>query len=441
MKITRNYFSGLSNIFTADQKGLAAILRGFAIDNVRTYFKANAPTSLTDSTTGTAAAAVPDIHVPLPVTATASLGAATTNTNASLVKLKNDSLVYMSSLNVVRQKLGLTLLTYGEGTIASANVLAALDLSATGTATLTAVVNHSSAASAMRNIKANIAALVEGTNEVLTAFGQPKLVSLLKGTHFESGELVLTGVATSSPDGTSSMLVTDVTAYLLAAAAAFATIAKQFNTYIVALEPTAFTDSTTGTAAAALAANATPAAAAGAATTSAPKAGFDTQLALAKNAIASLASTYNELATQNGLPLIVDNSGGAVSATLAAMSHALSAVDGSSGTSALDVVTAGARMIVVDNALSSLGALIDELCTVTNVSGLGTDALGGAVSEVIAAIPATATGVGGVTLVTMLNSAVNTWLAGTINNISTLAAALNAANAEVTAIPFIVIAG
>ena len=134
----------------------------------------------------------------------------------------------------------------------------------------------------------------------------------------------------------------------------------------------------------------------------------------------------NELLGMEGMPLLTNSTGvTALDNTLDSLGVTLSAVDGSSGTSAVDVVTATARMASIDNALSSIGAKVNALAAVYDVVPLGTDALAGTVSTTIPAIAATGAGVGGVTPVTMLNSAVQTWLTGNRNNISTLAAALN----------------
>jgi hypothetical protein len=444
IKLTKNYFSGTSKVFDASPVGLAALLRGIVIDNVRTYFKSNAVTALTDSTGGTATPlVVNDIHIPPVNTATGSLGEAEASLATSMGKIKNATLVLMNSVNGVRKKLGLPIFAYAEGTQASANVLPAQDLSGTGTATLTSVVDFSSAASAMRNAKVNIRTLVEGINDIAKAFGQPVLVSAIKSAPLTvpTNPVLLQGNINTSPDGTNSMLVTDVTNFLLESASAFASIAAFWNEFVAKLEPTAFTDSTGGTAAGALVAVPIPAPATGAATTSAPKAGFDTALAGIANDVASLAAIYNEFAEQSGLPTIVDGSTGTASTTLASLSVALTAVDGSSGTVAVDVVTATTEMENVGNDLSTLNKLITELCTVSDVPPPGPDASGNnAGLESLAAISATGAGVSGVNA-TMLNSAVDTWLSDTRNNISTLAAFLNTVNTQDTSIPFNVVAG
>jgi hypothetical protein len=186
----------------------------------------------------------------------------------------------------------------------------------------------------------------------------------------------------------------------------------------------AVTDGTGGTASTtALFANATPATVDGAATTSAPKAGFDAELNVIENAVAELASVANVLLRSYSLPALVDNTAQSVNGALEALGVALVAVDGSSGASALDAVTAGARMATINNALSSLAAKLNALAPYFGVTTL-TDSLGGVVSGTLANVAATGAGVSGVAS-TMLNTAVNTWLTNNRNNVATLAAKLN----------------
>ena len=217
-----------------------------------------------------------------------------------------------------------------------------------------------------------------------------------------------------------------MTAFLAGLADDIASLALAWNNEMVQASFTAMTDSSGGTAAAALAVDAAPAAATGAATTSAPKAGFDTQLAVINDACAQLALKANLLLAEYNLPTLTNSTGvSALDSTVDAMSVALVAVDGSSGSSAVDVVTATARMATIANNLSSIGAKINLLAPYFGVVPLGTDALAGTVGGTIAAVAATAAGVGGGTLSTMLNTTVNTWLTTNRNNVSTLTAVLN----------------
>ena len=277
------------------------------------------------------------------------------------------------------------------------------------------------------------------------ALGEPAQASALS-VGISEPFLALSNVpvtVTDTSSGATSMLVTAVTTFLADVANDFATMAAAFNDYVIAPYNDPLTDSTGGAAATALAANTEPSPAAGAATTSAPKAGFDTQLATIANAVASMAKVVNELAFEAGLPAqLTDNSTGTASATLSLISASLTAVNGSTGAVAVDEVTALQEMTNVSNNLSSIGAAINTLAAVYNVPPLGTDALAGTVSNILVAISATAAGVGGTGNVTLLNSAVDTWLGITANNISTLAAVINAMVAIVhTTKPLLVIAG
>ena len=460
IKVPLGHFSGTSHVTTRGKGGLAAIVRGLAIQGAQTKVWGASISSLTDNSTGTASLepfAVPNLPALPNSTATASLGASTSALTTSLGKIKNASLVLVNSLNGVRKYLGLPLMSYAEGTQASANTIPAQDTSGTG-ASVGSTVTWASAEAAANTVENNLVCLTMALNEILVALGQPKVTSNLRslaGATPPFNVLTTLPALASSTDGTNSVLVTDVTSFLAASANAFATLAKAFNAFVPAAQTVALTDSTGGAAAAALAAAALPTPVNGAASTSAPKAGFDTQLGVIRNAISSMAYAYNELVQNSqtidfevGAPafeVITDLTGGTVSSTLSSMSSSLTAVDGSSGTNAVDEVSALAAMAIIDNSLSSLGYYADQLATrFDNIAPLGTDALGGTVSATLAALsPTTAAGVGGTTgAPTLLNSAVDTWLGATANNISTIAALINAMNTQVhTTKPLLVIAG
>ena len=449
IKVKITHFSGAGKVSDRTKSGLAAIIRDILIQNAQTKVWGASLSSFTDNSTGTASipATTPSSILPPVNTATASLGEATTSFNTSLGKIENATAVYVATLNKARQLLGLPLLTYAQGAVASANTIPALDLAGTGAA-VGSTVDWASATAACRAVQQNIYQLKLALNEVLVAIGQPAESGANVSSIYPFTTLEVVGTATSSAAGLSSMLVTDVTAFLAAVANDFATLALMYNDYVPAMRTVALTDSTGGTSASALAANALPAPAVGAATTSAPKAGFDTQLGVIRNAISSMASAYNALVLDSGNPpgyVITDSTGGTVSTTLAAISASLTAVDGSSGTNAVDEVSALAAMATIDNSLSSLGFYASKLAsTFEDVAPLGTDALGGTVSATLAAVASTtATGVGGGSgAITLLDTAVDTWLAGTKNNISTIAALLNAMNTmTATTKPLLVIAG
>ena len=428
IRVKPTQFTGTGKVFGRDPDALAAIIRGLAIDNARIALEKSAVPALTDNSTGTAAAAL----VVLPegtsgaIDATSSGGAATSNLTTSLGKQANALQVLTQSINNARARLGLKPIVNAYGTQASANTIPAQDTASTS-ASGTSAVSYASAFAAFEAMQSKLASIALYMGHVFVALGYPA-PALHQGQVAPPLGYVLgsTPALASVAAGPGALAKADADAYLAAFANNLATLAAYWNEYVIgASSITAFTDSTGGTAATALAANSTPAAATGAATTSAPKAGFDTQLALINNVCASLTAKTNQLLGLQGLPLLTNSTGGTVSNTLASESVSLSAVDGSSGTSAVDVVTASARMATIDNNLSSINAQLVKLAALYDVVPPGTDALAGTVSTTIAAVSATGTGVGGGTNTTMLASAVNTWLTNNRNNISTLAALIN----------------
>jgi hypothetical protein len=454
VKVPITHFSGLSHVFTRGKDSLAAVLRALLIQNAQTKIWGASLSSFTDNSGGTQSFPTVANAPALPVnTVTASLGESQSSFTTSLGKIKNATAVVVSTLNNTRKLLGLPLLNYAEGTVASANTIPAQDLTGTGAA-VGSTVDWATAQGAANVVEQNLIKLVMGLNEILVAIGEPKVKSSLQagdGATWPFVNLVTLPSVGTSAAGASSVLVTDTTNWLAAVANAFATIAYVYNQFVPSARTEAPTDSTGGTAASALAADALPTPANGAASTSAPKAGFDTQLGVIRNAISSMAFALNQLNVDIGtLPQysIVDSTGGTVSSTLSVISSSLTAVDGSGGGGniAVDQVSALADMAIIDNSLSTLGYYTSKLAGLYNVAPLGTDALGGTVSSTgaLAALSATtAAGVSGTTgTPTLLNTAVNTWLAGVKNNISTIAAVLNAMNTiAITSKPLLAIAG
>lgn len=441
IKVTKDNFSGTSKIFDGS---LAAMVRGLAIDNARGKIQNAQLTDFTDNSTGTAAASIADAVLPAAVFDASDAGGADQSAlNTALGKFENAGAVLADGLNRIRSRFGLPLISTASGTIAAAMTIPAQDKTVASTSG-TSAVDYASGVAQLKAAKQNLRKLVLAHNEILVALGHAKLDDNLNaGFPGSVAALADVGAADASEDGSSSIAKTVVDAFLTSLAAGVATIAASYNSLLTQGEITDLTDSTGGTAAATLVANPAPAAAAGAATTSSPKAGFDTALAAITNAVASLAARTNQLRNLYGLsPLLTDSSGGTVSTTLASISNNLTAVDGSSGTSALDATTAAARMGSVNNAISSLNAAINGVLDVEGIPHL-TDALEGTVSNTLAVIAATGTGVGGTDPVTMLDSAVDTWLGHTRDNVASLAAKLNAVTGSgmLTQAPLSVVAG
>lgn len=448
IRIGKGHFSGLGKVATKDKDSLANMIRGIAIDLAKAKIQNSKITDFVDNTTGTVQSppVFADLVIPtVKFDATSAGGASQANFNTATGAFESGAAVIADWLNRIRARIGLSAIKFGDGTITTAGTVPAQTLtvsSVSGTSALDFV----DGVAKMTLVKNNMEVLALAANETLSALGNAPIgpitaiVQPVSGTFTKTAGNYLTGgaqwsmaavaAASASASGASAIAKTVVDTFLGSLANNLATLISAFNTTTVgALVFAALTDSSTGTATTypySVTANTTPVAAVGAATTSAPKAGFDTQLAVIANALASLCSRMNNIRGAVGLPLYLDSTGGTVSTTLAAMSSALSAVDGSSGTVALDVVTATARMATIDNALSSLAVGINDLLSYNGLQPIADTGPLGVASTTLAIVAASGTGVGGVTAVTMLNTAVNTWLGNNKNTVASFAAALNA---------------
>lgn len=424
IKVRKDYFSGHSKVFDAGPDALGNIIRGLAIDNARNRIEAAAVADWTDNSTGTAAAAL--VAMPLPsaaIDATSAGGAQTTALNTSIGNTNNAFQVIKNSLNNARSRLGLPLVVFAYGTQAAADTIPAQDLTATA-ASGTSAAKYSTVLTQLTVVRNNFLKLASAFNEVLVALGEVPLA--LPVAPWGAGiTLGNPGSATSVAAGPGAVAKADVDPFLAAVANNIATLAATWNRYMTQGGTiAALTDSSGGTAAAGLVANVAPAAAVdGAATTSAPKAGFDTQLNLIEEAISELAAKLNPLLGEYNITLLTDSTGQTPDGTISALAATLSAVDGSSGTVALDFTTAVARMGTINNALSSIAAKFNLLAPTFGVDTVA-DALGGTVSNTLANIAATGTGVGGAAS-TILNTVAQTWISTNRDNIATLAAAVN----------------
>ncbi len=349
-------------------------------------------------------------------------------------------------MNRGRARVGLPNVSWASGTIATASTIPAQTQSLS-TAEGASAIDYATGVAVMQEMVENLKTIQDATNEFLYAVGeshgsQNKVipdalvvpVSSWVETMITAPALQAISNPSASATGALSISNTVMTTFLTAVANNIATIAAFWNNFVFGGTITSLTDSTGGTPTAigafALTANTTPVAAVGAATTSAPKAGFDTQLTAIAGDLATLAARMNTLRKFNDLPAYTDSTGGAVSTSaVAALSATLSAVDGSTGTVALDVVTATARMATIDNALSSLVVGINQVLAFYGIPQIADAGPLGTASTTLAAITATGTGVGeGVSGpdCTMLNTAVETWLGNNRNSVSTLNAALSA---------------
>jgi hypothetical protein len=480
IRIKKDQFSGTSKVFSRDPDGLAAILRGLAIDMARNRLNALNPTVFTDNSTGTAADPYVLVNAPIAPSgvfnALVAGGVQLTAFNSSLGTIANAHAVMAAKMNPVLAIFGLPQITYISGTIASAGTIPAQSTTAT-TASGAAAVNNASYAAGATIMAANhrliaqawLAAMnamgeaigvVQGVDPLISAFETPFVPSAPITSFTPSGLrsfgpapqnyiLAATPTVTADATGASSVSLADGTAYLAAIANNLATMAKGWNQGVIGTTLSALTDSTTGTASQeAVAAIAAPVAYTSAGTDLAPKAGFDAQLALYANAQASIAARINLASGYQALgPILTDNTGGTATATLAAMSSALTAVAGSAGTGVASATAITSWTAVVNN-MSTLIAAANKLCPYYDLTPL-VDSSGGtaspgtpafkdeagltetpmesvaAVNPVLVVVPATGTAITNGTLDSIANTQATTFLAEGMNAIATIAALVN----------------
>lgn len=443
--------SGASHLSTGR---LANMLRGMAQDLAQTKIQNAQLIDFTDSSGGTAAASFAEAVVPSAAfDATSAGGALRTDFNTAMTAFQNGLAVVADNISKARGRLGLPVIAFTSGAIATAGTIPAQTLSVTTTSGATSL-DYASGRAVMLAAKANLRVLAEAYNELLIATGRSPIpvamtgdFSMNKVSSSVTARPTLTTLATAAASATGASAISKAVAdaFLVKMAAGLATIAASWNILVTqGTVLTDLTDSTGGTANTSntLVANPLPVAANGAATTSSPKAGFDTEIAVRNTATASLLSRINALRQFQGLAAITDSTTGTPSTTLASESVNLTAVDGSTGTVAVDQVTGRARLGVLNNAVASMAAAVNELCDIYGQSRL-IDLSGGTVSTTVAnGGTATATGVSGVGA-TLLDADVDTWLTNNRNHHATIAAKLNAITGTGQAMekPLAVVAG
>jgi hypothetical protein len=475
--VKKGHFQGAGKVHDQNEDGLATIVRRLAQGLARIELRA-VPTDLTNSNTNGVVSdvlKVKDFVLPVPYQATTNDAPQKAAFDTALGVVKNNLGAFAEHLNRFFGRVGLPKID----TSALTSLSFTLNTIAQATVSITAVSSGGSCVDAvtglarLRTVRDNVAGLVHAFNRLAVAVGSDKLqgnsatekgyaggvVQFAAGaTHYTSplaikfNDITATGTATTGADATTNatLNLTVVNAFFQNVADIMATIASNLIDLEAAVVSD-LTDSSTGTASTSqppvAALNAAPAAAAGAATTSAPKAGFDTELAAIASAQATLSKRTNLLLKRAGVAqnqLLTDSTGGTASATtVPALGSALAAVDGSTGTSAVDVVTATDRMTKVNANLSTLIAAVNKLCVIYGEQPI-TDSSGGVVSAAVppalVAITATGTGVGSASPVTMLNTAVNTWLGANKNSIATIAAKLNLFTNSTNDVPLGVVA-
>jgi hypothetical protein len=446
------HFSGAGKVHGRDADALAAIVRGIAIDLAREKAATAAIGDLTDNTTGVAAASIVDLVLPMAVfDASSAGGAQQSGFNTAIGKFENASAVLGNHLNELRARLGLELVSWASGTIASAGTLPAQDKSVS-TASGSSALNYESGRTAMLLAKQNLRKLVRAFNECMVALGWPKLADALTGEFGDGYALVAIADAGAddqtgtADDGKTAISKTVADTFLDSLADNLATLAAYWNIRMGGAGLADLTDNSGGSGAGDTIAEIDQSFTAHQDGTddSAPVADFNTELAKIENNFADLALRVNTMAAFHGLgTLLVDSTGGTSDATLEVIDDTLTAVGGGSS-STLSKATADVTFGQIADNFATLVAAVNELCAVHGLTELD-DGSGGeadADGELIALT--NGTGVDNSAAATgTANAEVNAALDVVTDNFATIAAKLNAmtgSGLEIEAQPLHVVA-
>jgi hypothetical protein len=176
-----DHFSGAGKLFGRDKDGLAAIVRGLAVDNARIAVAVAAIADFTDNSAGTAGASVASVTVPGKVNATvAGVGAKLTDFNTAKNSAYAALVAVAENVNKARARLGLPPLTYTGAPAVSATIPAITTAvaGASGVNAATAV----SVAAAIETLRTGLRRVVDAVNEVFVAIGVDPVGARLDGT-------------------------------------------------------------------------------------------------------------------------------------------------------------------------------------------------------------------------------------------------------------------
>jgi len=426
VKIFDNHFSGHGKLFGAN--GLANVVRGMAQDAARIKLDIAGVTDMTDNTTGTAAASVVALSLPPQFDATSVDGAPTAGFNTAANKLEDAFAAMADSMNDVRVRLGLKLLSWTTGSIATRHTIPALDLTLTGDTGANAV-DFATGRNRVSLLRDNVSLLTYALNEVATALGEPTTLGNIGGTVDRSG-LVLKAVSdatggTGSPAGTTSIADTVMDTFLTAIAANMATIAAEWSRIVGDPSTTDLTDNSGGVVSNTIAdVSPTLVGYQDVATDSAPQVGLNAEMNKLDNNFADLTAQVNILLARYDIGLLTDSSGGSADATLEVIDDDLTEVDGTGSNSAPVAGTQAIFDAIAAN-IASLTAKVNLLVPFFGVEAL-TDNSGATAAETIVATAAIGAGVDNGAAATGLEGAVvDGFLSDVQNAQASLAGKLN----------------
>lgn len=237
-RINQHYFSGSGRVFDR-QIGLAAILRSMAVDNAIIRLAADEPEGLTDNSTGTATlgyAAFPKTFSAFD--ASAGGGVQNTGFNTALGSVRNAHAVIAANIAGIRAALGLPALTVAEGTVATADTVAAVTKTATA-GQGTAAVSFASFRASVAALAANQGVLAKAVAEIRAAVGLDTSMGVLDwGGEPNYVLAAIPATAANAAAGDPSVALADGTAVLTAAANNIATFADLLDDVITKIGET-----------------------------------------------------------------------------------------------------------------------------------------------------------------------------------------------------------
>lgn len=229
IKVTLSHFSGTSKVFTTEETGLAAVIRGLAIDNARLAVQTTAVPDFVDNSTGVAAATVADVVVPKTVTnaSASAIGSPKAALDTALNGIEDALSVLAENVNKGRTRLGLVAVTYS-GTVTTSGTIPAVTKALAATSGASTATLKSARAS-IQAAKNGLARVLMATNEVLVAVGEAKIKSSLTFADLSALAVPNPAATVASATGADAASDTEVDAALTALANGIATVASKWN--------------------------------------------------------------------------------------------------------------------------------------------------------------------------------------------------------------------
>jgi len=434
-RVSPRHFSGNRNVYDTGYRGLAALIRNLAIDNARKAVEVAAVTAMTDNSGGTATAEPYSFVDGTAVSTTAVFNAVSAGgvqraaLNTSAGKINNAHATIGMQLNIARMRLGLPAVSgLNTGTVVTAGTVASLDTAAT-TSNGTSAVDWASYVANMLILKGNHAKILQAFQEVITAIGVGPIASTMQVVYSAGFVLLPVGTVAAASTGASSVALADGTNLLAGMANNIASLVAKWNGVMIQAGLTALTDSSGGTASpnGVITTLGTMTPFTTVATDCAPKAAFDTLIAVYRNTLSSFAQRINLIAKEYGAPLLVDSTAGTPSTTIAAIAASLTAVTGT--TVCLDAPTALSTWNAVKANIATVAWFLNNIIDPYAGGSFVVDGSTGVADTVapytLVAMATTGAGNSGATLQSIANTEMSADLLAAQTAVASLAADIN----------------